>query len=150
MNIDDTYRAVEDKYRGNVPCPQVIIRAPISMGQRTWGDELLVAQGPGYIGKVLLMKAGEAGGLQRHAQKDETSYLYKGKAVLTTDLGDGTLSEVLLVAGTSIHIPPGAVHQVRAVTDCVFFEASTPHFNDRERMEAQYGLPDTGGLPSTR
>jgi len=36
------------------------------------------------------------------------------------------------------------------VTDCVFFEASTPHFNDRERMEAQYGLPDTGGLPSTR
>jgi hypothetical protein len=41
------------------------------------------------------------------------------------------------------------VHQVRAITDCVFFEASTPHFDDRERLEARYGLPETGGLPTT-
>jgi hypothetical protein len=42
------------------------------------------------------------------------------------------------------------VHQVEAVTNCIFFEASTPHLDDRVRVEEKYGLPADGGLPTTR
>jgi hypothetical protein len=31
----------------------------------------------------------------------------------------------------------------------VLIEASTPHFNDRVRMEEAYGVESSGGLPST-
>jgi len=47
------------------------------------------------------------------------------------------------------HFPPGAVHQEEAITDCTIIEASTPHFNDRVRVEEKYGVNINGGLPST-
>jgi len=31
----------------------------------------------------------------------------------------------------------------------VLIEASTPHFNDRVRVEEKYGVESNGGLPST-
>jgi hypothetical protein len=37
-----------------------------------------------------------------------------------------------------------------SLSDCVIVEASTPHFNDRVRVEEKYGLPMEGGLPSTK
>jgi quercetin dioxygenase-like cupin family protein len=120
------------------------------MGARTWGEELLIIDTPQYIGKLMHMRAGAAGGLQKHRQKDEASYLLSGSAWVYTDTGDGTLTRFKLHEGAAIHIPPGAVHKVEAITDCVFFEASTPHFNDRIRLEEAYGRMDTDGLPTTR
>lgn len=130
--------------------PQVVVQIPKDLGPRVWGRELLVADGPGYIGKVLEMRAGTAGGCQVHLEKDETSYLLSGSAWLYTDTGDGALTRFLLSPGTSVHIPPGAVHKVEAITDCMFFEASTPHFHDRVRVDARYGLDASVGLPSTK
>lgn len=130
--------------------PQVKIQLPRDMGERKWGTEFLVIDTPKYIGKLLLMRAGTAGGLQSHVEKDEASYLFAGKAWVYTDTGDGDLKRFQWSAGTAIHIPPGAVHKVEAITDCTIFEASTPHFNDRIRLEEQYGRIDTEGLPSTR
>lgn len=130
--------------------PQIEVQIPRDMGARTWGEELLIIDTPHYLGKLLLMRAGCAGGLQTHREKDEAAYLLAGSAWVTTDGGDGTLTRYQMHAGTAIHIPPGAVHQVEAITDCQFFECSTPHFNDRIRMETAYGLPETGGLPTTR
>ena len=46
-------------------------------------------------------------------------------------------------------ISPGLVHQEEALTNCTIIEASTPHFNDRVRVEQEYGLKKFGGLPST-
>ena len=38
----------------------------------------------------------------------------------------------------------------KALTNCTIIEASTPHFNDRVRVEHKYGLKkDLKGLPST-
>lgn len=130
--------------------PQVRVQLPKDMGDRTWGTELLVIDTPQYIGKLMSMRAGCAGGLQKHVEKDEASYLFSGEAWVYTDTGDGTLSRFKWLAGSAIHIPPGSVHKVEAITDCVVFEASTPHFNDRIRLEEQYGRTDTGGLPTTR
>jgi mannose-6-phosphate isomerase len=117
--------------------------------QRAWGEEIFVAETPHYLGKVLRMKAGTAGGLQYHVEKDETFHLVSGRALVRFDKGAG-LETRLMLPGESFHIPPGAVHQVEALDACVFFEASTPHYDDRVRCEAQYGLPESGGLPTTR
>lgn len=117
---------------------------------RDWGEEWIVAATDHYLGKVLRMDAGTKGGLQYHAEKDETFHLFSGEAIVRSDDGGGMLIETLMKVGESYHIPPGAVHQVEAITDCVFFEASTPHYHDRVRCEDVYGLPADGGLPSTR
>lgn len=130
--------------------PQVRVQLPRDMGDRVWGTEFLVIDTPQYIGKVMYMKAGRGGGLQKHTEKDEASFLFAGEAWVYTDTGDGELKRFKWSAGSAIHIPPGSVHKVEAITDCTIFEASTPHFNDRVRLEEQYGRTDTEGLPTTR
>ena len=129
--------------------PSITLFPPRSVGQRDWGVELLIAQTPEYIGKVLFMDAGKAGGLQFHAEKIETFYLFSGSAWVDYDAGDGQLSRLAMSPGMSVHVPAGAPHRVTAISDSVFFECSTPVFNDRVRCEADYGEPNVGGLPTT-
>lgn len=122
---------------------------------RDWGEEIFIAETPSYLGKILKMKAGSMGGLQYHVEKDETFYLQSGEAIVECETLAGTNGELVLTAiamspGESYHIPPGAVHRVTAVTYCVFFEASTPHYDDRVHVEHLYGQEETGGLPSSR
>ena len=128
----------------------VKIFTPEDVGPRAWGREILVAHSRGkYTGKILMYNAGAKGGLQYHRLKDETSYLFSGEMLLRYDTGDGHLTETKISAGQSVSIPAGAVHQEEALTDCIIFEASTPVFDDRVRMEEQYGLKREGGLPTT-
>ena len=42
------------------------------------------------------------------------------------------------------------MHQEIVLEDCVIIEASTPHFNDRVRVEEKYNIKMTKGLPSTK
>lgn len=108
---------------------------PRTLGSKTWGTELLIAHTAQYIGKVLSMRAGAIGPLQYHEQKDETFFLYSGKAQVTTRDEAGAYVNLLMEPGQSYHVPPGVVHQVAALEDCVFFETSTPHFDDRVAIE---------------
>lgn len=128
--------------------PKIELRAPISMGPREWGEELLIAHTDQYIGKMLTMKAGKAGGLQYHREKVETFYLAHGSAFVDYDEG-GILKRMVLYPGMSVHVPAGAPHRVTANSDCLLFEVSTPVFNDRVRCEADYAEPEVGGLPTT-
>jgi mannose-6-phosphate isomerase len=124
---------------------------PQSVGERDWGTESLLALVPGkYSFKKLTIRAGCKGGLQHHHVKDECAYVVSGELLVRFDRGDGELVERILTAGDVVHFPPGAVHQEEALSDCTLLEASTPHFNDRVRMEDHYGLRAEGGLPSTR
>lgn len=133
-----------------MPRPTIELRAPHSVGERDWGFELLIAHTDTYIGKVLRMKAGKAGGLQYHVDKVETFHLFEGDAWVDYDAGDGKLTRMLMTSGMTVHVPAGAPHRVTAINDCTFFEVSTPHFDDRVRVEDEYGEPESGGLPSTR
>lgn len=117
---------------------------------REWGEEVFIAETPQYLGKILRMRAGTKGGLQYHVEKDETFHLLSGRAWVRSDNGRGELTATIMYPGQSYHIPPGVVHQVEAIEDCVFVEASTPHYNDRVRCEKEYGLEEGGGLPTTR
>jgi len=129
--------------------PEFVV--PTEVGPRDWGEEILLVHAPGkYIGKKLVMKAGAGGGLQRHHLKDESAFVLSGQYEFTYDPGDGTLVKKILGPGDCVRIPSGSTHQGIALTDCVIIEFSTPHFNDRVRVEGEYGLEEGGGLPSTK
>lgn len=108
---------------------------PRELGPKDWGTETLVAQSETYIGKVLRMRAGASGPLQYHVHKDETFYLFEGVAIVGYLDWANRLREVEMQAGESFHVEPGSTHKVTAVTDCIFFEASTPHFDDRVHVD---------------
>jgi quercetin dioxygenase-like cupin family protein len=59
------------------------------------------------------------------------------------------LKEKILTKGKCFHFPPGSVHQEEAITNVKILEASTPHFNDRVRVESLYNLNTESGLPTT-
>ena len=40
--------------------------------------------------------------------------------------------------GEAFHIPRYARHSMIALTDCIFFEVSTPHFEDRYNDDARW------------
>lgn len=120
------------------------------MGPREWGRETLLVLSPGnYSFKKLELNAGAKGGLQYHNLKDECGYLVSGELMVRFEGDDGSLRERIVEAGEFFHFPAGLVHQEEAITDCVIIEGSTPHFNDRVRVEAKFGLEADGGLPST-
>lgn len=120
------------------------------LGPRVWGNETLLALVPKkYSVKRLEIKAGQKGGLQFHRLKDEVAVMISGQLIVRYDDGSGSIKERIVGPGDVVHFPPGLVHQEEAITDCVIIEASTPHFNDRVRMEEMYGVETSGGLPST-
>ena len=123
-----------------------------SLGHRDWGKEILLALVPKkYSLKLLKLKMNKKGGLQYHHKKNECGYLIKGKLKIIFDNGKGKLKYKILKAGECFHFPPGSVHQEHALSDCEIIEVSTPHFNDRVRVEKRYGISDKlGGLPSTK
>ena len=77
------------------------------------------------------MRKGGTGHLQYHERKLETFYLHEGKALVEFHDDNGSSTFVIMLPGQSYHVPIGAVHRVLALEDCVFFEASTPAFDDR-------------------
>ena len=59
-------------------------------------------------------------------------------------------SKKILSTGDVFHFPPGSIHQEEAITNCKILEASSPHFNDRVRVDDIYGFSKELGLPSTK
>lgn len=118
------------------PVSEVDIKAK----EMRWGQEMLVAHTPAYTGKVLFRKGDDTykGVMQYHVNKDETFYLFSGECLLRWDAGDGEISTMEIGPGRAFHIPRLARHSIIARTDCVFFEVSTPHFEDRVNVEEQY------------
>lgn len=128
-----------------------VILSMSSVGQRDWGEELMIHTCSGnFTFKLLKINAGMKGGLQYHRVKDECAYVVSGELLVRFDLHDGNgLVDKVFGPGDAIRFPPGLVHQEEALTDVVLIEASTPHLNDRVRVEKDYGFEDLGGLPTT-
>jgi mannose-6-phosphate isomerase-like protein (cupin superfamily) len=127
-----------------------ILPKKINIGKRNWGSEELLTLISGILTlKKICIKKGKKGGLQYHHKKNECGYIESGKLIVRYDSGTGKLSKKILKKGDSFHFPPGLVHQEEALTNCTIIEASTPHFNDRVRVEKKYGMKVSSGLPST-
>lgn len=121
-----------------------------SMGERPWGSEdVLALVSQKFSVKRLRIRKGSKGGLQFHRLKDEVAVVISGQLLVRYDLGDGVLRQKVLNSGDVAHFAPGLIHQEEAITDCEIIEASTPHFNDRVRVEEAYGFGTPTGLPTT-
>ena len=117
------------------PRPVIKKVMTVELGPKSWGSEVLFAHTETYIGKILRMNKGSGGPLQYHRTKDETFCLLDGRARVTYHTADGATRRVTMYAGESYHVPPGAVHQVEALSDCIFIEASNPVFDDRVAVD---------------
>ena len=106
---------------------------------KPWGYELIWANTPDYIGKILFIQAGERLSLQHHAQKTESLYVQSGKVIITLEEKKGEFTEHVLHPQQSIHIPCGCKHRIAAQEDSEIFEVSTPHLDDVIRHEDDYG-----------
>ena len=107
--------------------------------EKPWGFELLFALTPKYAGKVIFVKKGHRLSLQYHKKKDETMYIYAGKARIEIEGSDGQLTSSIAQPGYCIRIPPLTKHRVEAIEDTTLLEVSTPELEDVERLEDDYG-----------
>jgi|TARA_B110000438_G_scaffold302223_1_gene359280 mannose-6-phosphate isomerase-like protein (cupin superfamily) len=143
-NIEQILDKMKKKHVG------VIFPEIKNLGKRSWGSEDLLVLIPGLLSlKRIKIKKGSKGGLQYHHKKNECGYLVSGNLIIRYDDGNKNLKEKILKPGSTFHFPPGAIHQEEAITDCEVIEASSPHFNDRVRVEEEYGMSSKEGLPST-
>lgn len=102
--------------------------------RKPWGRETWWAETDRYLGKRIEVRAGAALSLQFHRRKLETLYLLSGRARI--EVG-GETREIL--PGFAITLPPGTIHRIEAVDDCVLFEVSTPDPDDVVRLDDRYG-----------
>lgn len=124
---------------------------PESVGFRDWGSEDILVHSPKkYTLKRLIIKKGHGGGLQLHRLKDEGGVVIKGRLkVKYFNPAKNEICELILKKGDAFRFPPYCVHQEQALSDVEIMEVSTPHFNDRVRMEPYFNIKASGGLPST-
>jgi mannose-6-phosphate isomerase len=112
--------------------------------EKPWGHELVWAEGQGYAGKVLFVKAGESLSLQFHREKDESWLIHSGRAkVELGSVGDAVLREEVVGPGAAFRLRPGTVHRITAIDDTTILEVSTPHLEDVVRLEDRYGRAGT-------
>jgi mannose-6-phosphate isomerase len=112
--------------------------------EKPWGWELIWAESPAYVGKVLFVKAGESLSLQFHREKEESWYVQSGRAKIELgNAGDTVLKEEVVAAPAFFHFVPGTVHRITAVEDTLVYEVSTPHLDDVVRLEDNYGREGT-------
>lgn len=122
-----------------------IYRAPRQ--EKPWGHEVIFAGlDDKYVGKIIHVTAGHSLSLQYHLQKDETMSVLSGAALIEHGPVDGDLASQHFGPGDTIHLPPGTVHRITAITDLTFAEASTALPGWREdvvRLEDKYGRAGT-------
>ena len=111
---------------------------------KPWGHEEIFALSEGkYCGKAIHVNAGHALSLQYHEWKEETIAIFSGTAFVEVGKDEAELDGFEMLPGESIHLLPGTLHRVRAVTDIIMLEASTTELWDVVRLEDRYGREGT-------
>jgi len=110
---------------------------------KPWGHEIIFTKPEDpYTGKIIYLNAGKRFSLQVHDKKQETQILFSGEAVLIIDNDKGELIEIPMEPLKGYTLKVGQRHRVRAVTDTVIFETSTPETGTTYRLEDDYKRPD--------
>jgi mannose-6-phosphate isomerase len=122
-----------------------VYEAPVQ--PKPWGREVIFAAVEGrYVGKLIHVTAGHSLSTQYHRQKEETITLVSGEAVVEHGPDAEHLTATRFGPGDTIHLPPGVVHRIEAVTDIVFAECSTAFEgwrHDVVRLADPYGRAGT-------
>jgi mannose-6-phosphate isomerase len=105
---------------------------------RNWGSEYIIYVAPSfYTVKILSINAGHRGGLQFHHLKHECGLVLEGKLIVRVpdQSVSGNFAEIVLEKGAFFAFKPLLLHQEEAVEDTYILEISSPHFNDRVRLD---------------
>ena len=94
--------------------------------------------------KLLYIFQSHKGGLQYHHIKNEVGLILSGSLLVRTGDTVDNLKETILGPGALFAFPPGRIHQEEAMQNTIVLEISSPHLNDRVRIDS-----DSEGLPST-
>lgn len=106
---------------------------------KPWGQEEWCGITSRVVMKKLFMKSGHQCSLQYHEQKEEMFYLLSGKAEFTVGSSIENLETFIIEAGFYYTLPKFMIHQMKAITDIVYLEASTPELFDVQRLSDVYG-----------
>ena len=110
---------------------------------KPWGHELIWAHTDRYVGKILVIEAGQRLSLQRHLVKDESILVSAGLLRLYLEDDEGTVCIEELGPGQHRRVPTGRIHRYEAIERCTLIEVSTPELDDVVRLEDDYGREGT-------
>jgi mannose-6-phosphate isomerase-like protein (cupin superfamily) len=111
--------------------------------EKPWGYELVWAEAEAYVGKLLVVRAGQSLSLQYHEHKDESWLVQEGRATLELGAIGEPLETLEITAGDAFRYRPGTVHRITAIDDTVVIEVSTTELDDVVRLEDRYGRAGT-------
>ncbi len=111
--------------------------------EKPWGHELIWAHTDRYVGKVLVIEAGQQLSLQYHEVKDESIYVLSGRLRLELEDDAGTIVTEELGPGAHRRIRTGRRHRFGAIERTELLEVSTPELDDVVRLEDDYGREGT-------
>jgi oxalate decarboxylase/phosphoglucose isomerase-like protein (cupin superfamily) len=109
---------------------------------KPWGWEIVWAETPQYVGKMLHVAAGKRLSLQYHDQKLETQCLLRGQALLIVEDAAGVLQDVEMELGKGYTIQPFQRHRLVGITDADIVEVSTSETGTTFRLEDDYARPN--------
>ena len=104
---------------------------------KPWGKEVIWAQTPDYVGKLLYINEGHKLSLQ----KEETILVISGTLeIVVGGHGRRGISTLKLSEGDTYHVTPGTIHRFAATcgTNVVLAEVSTNYLDDVVRLEDDY------------
>lgn len=110
---------------------------------KPWGHEEIFAETDDYVGKILVIREGQALSLQYHEVKVETLRVLDGELDMITGPDVDNLEALRMEPGAVFHVSPGELHRMVAVSDCRLLEVSTNHLDDVVRLEDRYGRTGT-------
>ncbi len=106
--------------------------------KKPWGHEEIWAHSEHYVGKILFILRDHQLSYQYHRVKEETLRVLTGKVEVDIEINDHRQT-LCLDPGDVLHVPPFTKHRIRAIEDSKVIEVSTPHLEDIERIEDDYG-----------
>lgn len=109
---------------------------------KPWGKEVWLELNDKYCFKRIHLNAGHKTSLQYHERKKETSYFLSGQVEVWLENDKGEIDKKIMGPGDHCTVEPFKKHRVIAITDAVYFEASTPEVDDIVRIQDDFGRPD--------
>jgi mannose-6-phosphate isomerase-like protein (cupin superfamily) len=110
---------------------------------KPWGEEILFTPPTlSRVGKVLSLKAGKRLSLQYHDRKEETILLFAGEAKIWLGKTKETVVAEPMRLNVGYTIPAGQLHRLEAITDCEFFEVSSPEAGTTYRIDDDFKRPN--------
>jgi mannose-6-phosphate isomerase len=110
---------------------------------KPWGHELIWAHTEQYVGKVLVIETGKRLSLQKHAVKDESILVTRGRLRLYLEDDAGVVQVEELGPGAHRRVATGRIHRYEAIEEVELMEVSTPELDDVIRLEDDYGREGT-------